>query len=167
AQSTGVVPARPGSLSLKSQANPPGMAKGATGWSFWLLLCSGFHLLIVGALRRIRIVADGRIGREHFMEPSVRRSHCESNAAQSLIGALISTVVCSAITATRAQAGRLLRLRAIALALRAKQLCDFCGGSLSQLGRTMIETNQITGDGHPWFAVQTRTTHEKRVASLF
>jgi len=30
----------------------------------------------------------------------------------------------------------------------------------------MIETNQITGDGHPWFAVQTRTTHEKRVASL-
>jgi len=37
---------RPGSLSLKSQANPPGMAKGATGWSFWLLLCSGFHLLM-------------------------------------------------------------------------------------------------------------------------
>ena len=76
AQSTVWCRHRPGSLSLKSQANPPGMAKGATGWSFWLLLCSDSHLLIVGALRRIRIVADRRMGREHFMEPSVRRSPC-------------------------------------------------------------------------------------------
>ena len=30
----------------------------------------------------------------------------------------------------------------------------------------MNEINHIASDGNPWYAVQTRTTHEKRVASL-
>src|SRR5262245_5268126 len=48
--------------------------------------------------------------------------------------------------------------------------CDFHGGSLPDwlllARKTMSEIHQITDDGCSWFAVQTRTTHEKRVACL-
>ena len=76
AQSTGVVPASPWSSLAEITSQSAGNGK----------RCHRLELLAIAALRlspfncgcfaRIRIVADGRIGREHFMEPSVRRSPC-------------------------------------------------------------------------------------------